>query len=102
MTVEYAAPEQFSDSRSTDDRTDIYQLGAVFYELFTGQPPFEGEMFTVMEQIKTETPTPPSAIADVPAALDEILLRTLAKKPDDRYSDILYMRDDLQKLFDQP
>jgi outer membrane protein assembly factor BamB/serine/threonine protein kinase/FKBP-type peptidyl-prolyl cis-trans isomerase 2 len=101
MTVEYAAPEQFSDSRSTDDRTDIYQLGAVFYELFTGQPPFEGEMFAVMEQIKTETPTPPSEIADVPDGLDEILLRALAKEPDDRYSDIVYLRDDLRDLFDR-
>ena len=102
MTVEYAAPEQFSDSRSTDDRTDIYQLGAVFYELFTGQPPFEGEMFAVMKQIENERPTPPSGVADVPAALDEILPRALAKEPDDRYSDIVYLRDDLQKLFDQP
>jgi serine/threonine protein kinase len=102
MTVEYAAPEQFSDSRSTDDRTDIYQLGAVFYELFTGQPPFEGEMFTVMKQIENERPTPPSEIADVPDGLDEILLRALAKEPDDRYSDIVYLRDDLRDLFDQP
>ncbi len=102
MTVEYAAPEQFSDSASTDDRTDIYQLGAVFYELFIGQPPFEGEMFAVMKQIENERPTPPSGIADVPAALDEILPRALAKEPDDRYSDIVYLRDDLQKLFDQP
>jgi serine/threonine protein kinase len=58
MTVEYAAPEQFSDSASTDDRTDIYQLGAVFYELFTGQPPFEGEMCAVTKQNENERPAP--------------------------------------------
>jgi len=101
MTVEYATSEQFSDPASTDDRTDIYQLGAVFYELFTGQPPFEGEMFTVMKQIENERPTPPSEIADVPDGLDEILLRALAKDPGERYSDIVYLRDDLRELFDQ-
>jgi serine/threonine protein kinase len=101
MTVKYAAPEQFSDSASTDKRTDIYQLGVVFYELFTGQPPFEGEMFAVMDQIKTETPTPPSAIADVPDRLDEILLWALAKNPEERYSDIVYLRDDLRDLLEE-
>jgi tetratricopeptide (TPR) repeat protein len=98
LTVEYAAPEQFSESTETDDRTDIYQLGAVFYELFTGQPPFEGEMFVVMEQIKTEEPTPPSEIADVPAGLDEVVLTALAKDPEDRYSDVVYLRDALEDL----
>jgi serine/threonine protein kinase len=98
LTVEYAAPEQFSDSASTDDLTDVYQLGAVFYELFTGRPPFEGEMFAVMKQIETEKPTPPSDIADVPDGLDDVLLTAMAKDRDDRYDDIVYLRDDLQEL----
>jgi tRNA A-37 threonylcarbamoyl transferase component Bud32 len=100
MTVEYAAPEQFSDSGSADNSTDIYQLGAVFYELFTGQPPFEGEMLAVMEQTREQQPTPPSELADVPDGLDELLGRALAKEPEDRYSDIVYLRDDLQELFE--
>jgi tRNA A-37 threonylcarbamoyl transferase component Bud32 len=100
MTVEYAAPEQFSDSDSADNSTDIYQLGAVFYELFTGQPPFEGEMFDVMEQTREQQPTPPSELAEVPDGLDELLGRALAKEPENRYSDIVYLRDDLQELFE--
>jgi outer membrane protein assembly factor BamB/tRNA A-37 threonylcarbamoyl transferase component Bud32 len=102
MTVEYAAPEQFSDDVSTDDHTDVYQLGAVFYELFTGQPPFEGDMFTVMKQVETEQPTPPSEIANVPAGLDDVLLTALAKEKADRYETVVHLQDDLQDLFDQP
>jgi hypothetical protein len=101
LTVEYAAPEQFNGSASSDNLTDIYQLGAVFYELFTGCPPFEGKMFAVMKQIETESPAPPSDIADVPDGLDEILTTALAKEKADRYDDIVYLRDALEELFDE-
>jgi hypothetical protein len=100
MSVEYGAPEQFDDEYgSTDDITDVYQLGAVFYELFTGCPPFEGRKFKLIDMIKNNEPTPPSEIADVPDGLDEILLTALAKEKDDRYEDILLFRNDLQELF---
>ena len=98
MTVEYAAPEQFDPEQSSDNFTDIYQLGAVFYELFTGRSPFSGEVFAVMEQIKNEDPDLPSNIADVPKELDEILLTAMSKDPDDRYESVLYLRDNLQKI----
>ena len=101
ITVAYAAPEQFGEGDGrADDITDIYQLGAVFYELFTGQPPFDGQPFEVIDSIKTDRPTPPSAIAAVPDTLDEILLTALAKEKADRYDDIIYLRDALQELFD--
>jgi len=93
-----SAPEQFSEAAQTDNVTDIYQLGTVFYELFTGRPPFEGAPFAVMRQIETEQPTPPSDLATVPDGLDEVLLRALAKDRADRYEDIVYMRDDLETL----
>lgn len=70
LSVEYAAPEQFDDEYGhTDDLTDIYQLGAVFYDLFTGRPPFEGQPFRIMDKIKSGRPTPPSEISDVPPGL---------------------------------
>jgi Serine/threonine protein kinase len=99
MSPQYAAPEQFDDEYgSTDDITDVYQLGAVFYELFTGRPPFEGQTFKVINKIQTETPTSPSEIADVPPALDEILLTALETQKADRHESVLYLRDDLQDL----
>ena len=101
MSVEYAAPEQFDeDYGTTDDITDVYQLGAVFYELFTGRPPFEGQPFKVIDKVKADQPTPPSEIADVPDAVSEILLTALAKDKADRYDDIIYLRDDLEELLD--
>jgi outer membrane protein assembly factor BamB/serine/threonine protein kinase len=101
LSPQYAAPEQFTDEYGpVDDITDIYQLGAVVYELFTGQPPFEGDPAKAMHQVLNEQPTPPSEIADVPDGLDEILLTALAKEKDDRYDDIVYLRDDLRELFD--
>jgi len=101
LSPQYAAPEQFdTDYGPADDRTDIYQLGAVFYHLFTGRPPFEGESTQVMRAILDDRPTPPSAVADVPEALDDVLLTALAKEKDARYDDIVYLRDDLQSLYE--
>ena len=101
FTAHYAAPEQFDDDYGpTDDRTDIYQLGAVLYELVTNDPPFEGPPASVMNQVLTDTPTPPSELADVPPALDDIILTALAKDRTDRYESVLYLRDDLLDLYD--
>lgn len=109
LSPQYAAPEQFDDEYgATDDVTDIYQLGAVFYELFTGQPPFDGKPFKIIRKIQDESPTPPSNLVDVPEEiddnipdkLDDILLTALAKQKHDRYEDIIYFRDDLHELFD--
>jgi len=101
MSPQYAAPEQFDDEYgSADDITDVYQLGAVFYKLFTGRPRFEGQTFKIINKIQTETPTPPSEIADVPSALDEILLTALATEKADRDESVIYLRDEFQQLRD--
>jgi Serine/threonine protein kinase len=102
VTPHYAAPEQYEpEYGSADDISDIYQLGAVFYELFTGQPPFEGRPMAVMNRATSEQPTPPSDLADVPDALDDILLTALATEKNDRYETVVNLRNDLQDLFDQ-
>jgi len=102
MSLHYAAPEQFDEAfGSTNDITDVYQLGTVFYELFTGRPPFEGRPTQVMRAVMDEEPTPPSEIADVPPELDEILLTALATDKDDRYEHVLYLRDALQDVFEE-
>jgi serine/threonine protein kinase len=102
ISPHYAAPEQFTDEYgSADNVTDIYQLGAVFYELFTGQQPYEGQPFEVMHEVKHGEPTPPSDIADVPPALDDILLTAMAAEKTDRYEHVLYLRDALQDVFEE-
>jgi tRNA A-37 threonylcarbamoyl transferase component Bud32 len=101
MTVEYAAPEQFGgEFGSTDDITDVYQLGAVLYELFVGRPPFEGKPFDVINQVKNDRPAQPSEVADVPEELDDVLLTALAREKADRYESVVYLRDDLREIYD--
>jgi serine/threonine protein kinase len=99
LSPQYAAPEQFDTNRgAADDVTDVYQLGVVIYELFTGEPPFEGTAAEAMHRVLHDEPTPPSEVADVPPALDEVLLTALAKDKTDRYDGVLLLRDALQRL----
>ena len=83
----YMAPEQAVGDRSLDARADIYALGAMMYFALTGQPPFTGETaFAVMMAHARDPVVPPSQVRpDVPADLEQVVLRCLAKKPDDRF-----------------
>ncbi|MCM2466273.1 serine/threonine-protein kinase [Methanoculleus oceani] len=88
FTLAYAAPEQIAPERfgRTDARTDIYQLGAVFYELVTGKTPNAGESLAgFAEATLDEQPVPPGEINPDAAGFDPIILRCLAKDPADRY-----------------
>lgn len=86
-TPSYMAPEQ-AKGRAVDARADIFALGVMLYELLTGERPFRGE--TAMEIIisidRDEPPAASSVHTRVPAAVDAILARCLAKRADDRYS----------------
>ncbi|HLY10355.1 MAG TPA: serine/threonine-protein kinase [Planctomycetota bacterium] len=85
-TPEYMAPEQvFSDVY--DHRIDLYSFGAVLYHLALGEPPFDGkDPWVIFEKHKNEAPVPLSTLrADFPEELDRIVLRLLAKHPDERY-----------------
>ena len=101
LTPQYAAPEQVDPDTygSTEQRTDIYQLGAVLYELFTGEPVFEGQPAQIVHDITHSEIVPPTEVnSDLPEELDAILLRALEKEKTDRYEDILYLRDALDGL----
>lgn len=84
----YMAPEQTTGS-DVDGRTDIYALGAVGYLMLTGRPPFDGPNAVAIMIAQSRDPVvPPSQVRpEVPADLEAVILRCLAKKPDDRYQD---------------
>ena len=97
LTPAYAAPEQFADEHGpTDNVTDIYQVGAVLYELFTGEPPFDGPPAQVMHRVLNEGPTPPSDHVQLPTAVDELVLQAMATDREERYDSVLYLRDDIE------
>jgi eukaryotic-like serine/threonine-protein kinase len=83
----FMAPEQAVGDSSLDARADIYALGAMMYFALTARPPFTGESaFAVMMAHARDPVVPPSQIrADVPEDLERVILRCLAKKPEDRY-----------------
>ncbi len=85
-SLAYMSPEQL-DGEVLDCRADIYSLGAVLYHLISGRPPFEAPSQAVlMNQIYNHTPPLLSGMrSGVSPAVDEVILRALAKKPDDRY-----------------
>jgi eukaryotic-like serine/threonine-protein kinase len=88
-TPTYMAPEQATGSRDLDVRADVYALGAVAYFTLTGQPPFSGDSsFAVMMAHARDPVPPPSEVRPgIPADLEAVVLKALAKKPADRYPD---------------
>jgi predicted Ser/Thr protein kinase len=85
-TAAYMSPEQ-ARGKEVDQRTDIWSLGVVFYELITGTLPFKGEFApATLYSILNEEPTPPRAIrAELPAELESAALRAIQKDPDKRF-----------------
>jgi serine/threonine-protein kinase len=88
-TPEYMAPEQ-CDSRPIDARTDLYALGVIAYQLVTGTLPFSGKSIAQLLLAHLKEPPPPlrSLQPSVEPALEEAILRALAKRPEDRFADL--------------
>jgi hypothetical protein len=86
----YMAPEQATGDRALDARADIYALGCMLYFALTGQTPFTGATgFEVMMAHARDPVVPPSQVrAEVPADLEQVALRCLAKRADGRYPDV--------------
>ena len=86
-TPQYMSPEQAMGERTIDARSDIYALGAVVYEMLTGDPPFTGSTVqAIVAKVMTERPTPPRTVRDtVPAHVESAVLKSLAKLPADRF-----------------
>jgi serine/threonine protein kinase/tetratricopeptide (TPR) repeat protein len=86
-TPAYMSPEQ-GMGQGIDYRTDMYSLGVILYEMVTGRPPYQAEtpMAIVIKHIQAPLPPPYKYNPDIPEALERVILKSLAKKPDDRYA----------------
>jgi non-specific serine/threonine protein kinase len=98
-TLPYLSPEQLH-GRQVDHRTDIYSLGAVLYEMATGQGPFVGATTAeLISSILRDTPKPVSGLrAELPVALERIIERCLAKEPAERYASAEELHGTLELL----
>ncbi|MFE3742328.1 protein kinase [Streptomyces sp. NPDC059134] len=92
-TPQYLSPEQ-ALGKAVDHRSDLYATGCLLYELLALRPPFTGETpLSVVYQHVQDIPVPPSEVSDVaPPELDGLVMRSLAKEPDDRFQSAEEMR----------
>jgi serine/threonine protein kinase len=98
--VAYMSPERTRGTTDLDARSDLYGLGATLYALLTGRPPFTGatvvEKITRIRQMEPEKPT--KFQMSIPSAFEGIVMRLLAKRPEDRFQDASELLKDLTRV----
>jgi eukaryotic-like serine/threonine-protein kinase len=102
-TPEYMAPEQVAGKR-VDERADIYSLGVILYELFTGRVPFTGDSAIAIgfKQLKEDPPRPQELNPQIPPAVQSVILKALQKDPVMRYHSVAELKAELQNAVLQP
>lgn len=92
-TPKYLSPEQAKSVPDLDTRTDIYSLGVVFYEMITGRVPFDADtpMSIIYDQLHVNPPAPSSLVPNISERMEEVILRSLAKDREDRFTSVRAM-----------
>jgi serine/threonine-protein kinase len=96
-TPSYMSPEQ-TQGQPIDHRTDLFSAGILFYQLLTGNKPFEGTGWGLAKKIIQDDPVWPSTLLEVPNTFDRVVARALAKDPAQRYQSAKKFAEDLKKL----
>jgi serine/threonine protein kinase len=96
-TPAYMSPEQ-TQGQPIDHRTDLFSAGILFYQLLTGNKPFDGTGWTLAKKIIQDDPVWPSTLLEVPTTFDRVVARALAKDPEQRYQTAKKFAEDLKKL----
>ncbi len=102
-TVNYISPEQASGG-TVDEKSDLYSVGVMFYEMLTGRLPFTADspVAVAMMQV-SEEPTPPRSInAQIPIGLEQIVLKTMSKDPVDRFNSAMSMEKAIEFFVNNP
>ena len=98
-TPEYMAPEQ-GMGREIDGRADVYALGVVLYELVTGRKPYTADtpMAVIVKHLTDPLPRPKEAIPDLPDAIEQVIFKAMAKKPEDRFQSMGVFAKAMERL----
>ncbi len=102
-TAAYMAPEQIRGTPEVSHKTDLYALGIVFYQMLTGLAPFQGASAVILMHchMNEPIPRPSTKVAEIPRALDDLVVKLMAKSPTDRPWDAVAVGEVLKKILEK-